>query len=180
MSVGNILKSVYMSDKRYDAIEDGIRASYPNSCILYIKEVINPVLEEKYEKQRQRIENKRGKKCKELQLYHGTREDCINSIVKDGFDPSVNTRSAYGKGSYFAVNASYSKNYSTPSIGQVSYMMLCSVLIGESYNYGGNKTIDTEHHDSSVDNLKNPTIYVTPYADGAIPRFVVAFHLNAK
>jgi flavin-dependent thymidylate synthase len=39
-------KDVFMSDKRYDKIEEGIRKSYPNSCILWIEEIINPELED--------------------------------------------------------------------------------------------------------------------------------------
>ena len=80
-------KDVFMSDKRYDKIEEGIRKSYPNSCILWIEEIINPELEELYKTQKAEIEAKRGKTCKELQLYHGTKEEYANSIIKNGFDP---------------------------------------------------------------------------------------------
>jgi hypothetical protein len=59
-------------------------------------------------------------------------------------------------------------------------MLICSVLIGEVSVYGQQKAIDTKLHDNSVDNTKSPSIYVTPYAAGAIPRFIVAFHRNAK
>ncbi len=169
-----------MSDKRYDAIEAGIRKSYPNSCILWIEEIVNPTLEEDYKKQKADIEAKRGKPCKELQLYHGTREEYANSIIKNGFDPLANSRSAYGKGSYFAANASYSRDYAPPASDEVSFMLICSVLVGETVVYGPNKPIDTSKHDNSVDNTKSPYIYVTPYASGAIPRFIVAFHRNAK
>lgn len=173
-------KDVFMSDKRYDKIEEGIRKSYPNSCILWIEEIINPELEELYQKQKADIEKKRGKPCKELELYHGTREEYSNSIIKNGFDPLANTRSAYGKGSYFAKNASYSRDYAPPASDQVSFMLICSVLVGETSVYGASKPIDTAKHDNSVDNPKSPSIYVTPYQYGAIPRFIVAFHRNAK
>ncbi len=173
-------KDVFMSDKRYDKIEEGIRKSYPNSCILWIEEIINPELEELYQKQKAEIEKKRGKPCRELELYHGTREEYSNSIIKNGFDPLANTRSAYGKGSYFAKNASYSRDYAPPASDQVSFMLICSVLIGETSVYTASKPIDTVKHDNSVDNPKNPSIYVTPYQYGAIPRFIVAFHRNAK
>jgi hypothetical protein len=173
-------KDVFMSDKRYVKIEEGIRKSYPNSCILWIEEIINPELEDLYKKQKSEIEAKREKPCNELQLYHGTREEYANSIIKNGFDPLANSRSAYGKGSYFAVNASYSREYAPPASDEVSFMLICSVLIGEIEVYGHNKPIDTLRHDNSVDNSKSPSIYVTPYQYGAIPRFIVAFHRNAK
>lgn len=168
-----------MSDKRYDRIEEDIRKSYPNSCILWIEEVVNPRLEEAYQKQRIEIVKKRGKPCKELELYHGTREEYINAIVRDGFDPLANKRSSYGRGSYFAKNASYSRDYAAPASDQVSFMLICSVLVGEIAIYGADKPIDISKHDNSVDNLKSPSIYVSPYEAGAIPRYVVAFHRYA-
>jgi hypothetical protein len=180
MSAGVQRKDVYMSDKRYDLIEEGIRRSYPNSCILWVEEITNPELEGIYQKQKAEIEARRGKPCKELELYHGTREEYANAIMKYGFDPQANTRSAYGKGSYFAKNASYSRDYAPPASDDVSFMLICSVLVGEVSVYGSNLPINTTLHDNSVDNPKSPSIYVTPYAAGAIPRFIVAFHRNAK
>lgn len=173
-------KDVFMSDKRYDKIEEGIRKSYPNSCILWIEEISNSELEELYQKQKADIEAKRGKPCKEMELYHGTREEAANAIICDGFDPERNNRAAFGKGTYFAKNASYSRDYAPPASDQISFMLICSVLIGEIGQYGSMKPIDLTKHDNSVDNLKSPSIYVTPYSAGAIPRFLVAFHRNAK
>lgn len=33
--------------------------------------------------------------------------------------------------------------------------------------------------DNFVDSIAQPTIIVTPYADGALPRYLVAFHKEA-
>jgi poly [ADP-ribose] polymerase 10/14/15 len=169
-----------MSDKRYDKIDEGIRKSYPNSCILWIEEITNPELEEKYNITQLEIEKKRGKPCSKIDLYHGTREEYASSIIKYGFNSYANNRSAYGKGSYFAKNASYSRDYAPPASDQISFMLICSVLIGEIGSYRSNSIIDTLKHDNSVDNIKKPSIYVTPYDYGAVPRFLVAFHRNAK
>lgn len=173
-------KDVYMSDKRYDKIEAGIRASYPNSCLLWVEEIIHPSLEECFQVQKAEIEAKRGKPCSVLQLYHGTREECANSIIRGGFDPDVNKVSAYGRGTYFAVAAAYSRDYAPPASDDVSFMLICDVLVGEAAVYGNSQPIDTNKHDNSVNSLKQPSIYVTPYAAGAIPRFIVAFHRNAR
>jgi hypothetical protein len=172
-------KDIFMSDSRYNIIEEDIRKSYPDSCILWIEEIINPILEEKYQTQKAEIEAKRGRPCNELQLYHGTKENYAQYIIREGFNPNLNYRAAYGKGSYFAKNASYSREYAPPASDQVSFMLICSVLIGEIGLYGALKPIDTNLHDNAVDNIKNPCIYVTPYSYGAIPRFIVAFHRNA-
>ena len=173
-------KDVYMSDKRYDAIEAGIRASYPNSCLLWVEEIIHPALEERWVAQKAEIEAARGKPCSVLRLYHGTREEYANSIIRGGFDPDANKVSAYGRGTYFAVAASYSRDYAPPASDDVSFMLICDVLVGEVATYGNSQPIDTKKHDNSVDNKARPSIYVTPYAAGAIPRFIVAFHRNAR
>lgn len=173
-------KDVYMSDKRYDKIEAGIRASYPNSCLLWVEEIIHPSLEERFQAQKAEIEAKRGKPCSVLQLYHGTREECANSIIRGGFDPDANKVSAYGRGTYFAVAAAYSRDYAPPASDDVSFMLICDVLVGEAAVYGNSQPIDTNKHDNSVNSLKQPSIYVTPYTAGAIPRFIVAFHRNAQ
>lgn len=173
-------RNISMSDKRYEKIEASIRNSYPKSCILWIEEVKNSELEEYYRQQKLEIETERKKKCEELELFHGTQENIVNIIINNGFEPSANKRSAYGKGSYFAKNSSYSRDYAPPSSDDISFILICSVLVGEVYSYGYNDSINTSKHDNSVDNIKNPTIYVTPYKYGAVPRYVVAFYKNAK
>lgn len=172
--------TIFVSDKRYAHIEERIHTSYPDSCVLWIEEIINPGLEEKYQKQKLEIENKRGQPCLELELFHGTNEQALNRIVYNGFDPRANKISAYGKGTYFAKYASYSKNYANPAKDEVSFMLICSVLVGNCCKGTLNMNIDTNTYDNSVDDIKNSTIYVTPYSAGAIPRFVVAFYRNAK
>ena len=173
---------VAMSNETYDKIESGIRESYPNSCVLWIEKVTNSWLDEHFEAQRTLIETKRQKPCQVWQLYHGTKEEAINSIINHGFNVSSNVRNAYGIGTYFAKNANYSKDYAAPAPSdQVSFMLLCDVLIGEiATGYGSGKAIDVEKHDNSVDNIKKPGIIVTPYDYGAIPRYIIAFYRNAK
>ena len=174
-------KTISLSDKRFDTISQDIRKSYKNSCILWIEEIKNPGLEELYQTQKTEIEKKRKKPCKELQLYHGTNEVSADIIIKEGFNPELNKRAAYGRGSYFATNAVYScHNFCSPSKDDVSFVLLCSVLVGEIGKYGVMQPIDTKKHDNSVDNQLNPTIYATPYQFGAIPRYLIAFHKNAK
>ncbi len=172
---------VAMSSNTYDTIESDIRQSYPNSCVLWIESVTNPWLEEQFQKQKSDIEAIRGVPCKIWQLYHGTKEDAVNSIIHRGFNVSANTRNAYGVGTYFAKNANYSKEYAAPASDQISFMLLCDVLIGEMGNgYTSGKQIDTAKHDNSVNNIKKPLIVVSPYDYGAIPRYIIAFYRNAK
>lgn len=170
---------ISLSDKMYNQIDTGIRTSYPNSCILWIEEIHNEYLENEYNKQKDTITTLRSTECKEiLNVYHGTNEQSSAQIIQHGFDPSYNKRSAYGLGSYFAKNASYSKDYAPPASNEVSFMFICKILLGNQGKYGSGKAIDTTVHDSSTD--AGQTIFVTPYKYGAIPQYLVAFHKNAK
>lgn len=178
-STTKTLKSRYidMSDPLYDEILAGIRKSYARSCVLWIEDVQNEELEEGYSMKKAEIKAQRGDAVKEMMLYHGTNEVAARMIVEKGFSPSANTRSVFGKGSYFARDASYSKDYAPPSDrNEVSYLLWCSVLVGATKQYGLNQEIDTTHHDNSVNRTSDASIYVTPYRYGAVPRYLIAFY----
>ena len=167
---------IYMTDKRFDEISAKVRLSYPNACILFIDEVNNFELNEAYNNRKQQIVEKRNE-VTEMQLFHGTHADLIDKIAQEGFDPKKSVVAAFGPGTYFATTAKYSFHYmkSTDRSG-ISYMFLADVLIGKKVFY---------HHgiadfDNYVDNLNTPSIIVSPYHDGAFPRYVIAFHKNAS
>lgn len=166
---------IYMSDARYDQISAKIRISYPNACILFIDQVDNYDLSENYNNRKKDIEEKRGF-VEEMQLFHGTRANLIDKIAAEGFDPSKSVVAAFGPGTYFATTAAYSFNYmkTTDKTG-VSYMFLADVLVGKKIRNGADLDFD-----NYVDNPLNPSIIVTPYNDGAYPKYVIAFHKNAK
>lgn len=174
---------IFMTDSRYDEISQRIRASFPNSCILFIDEVVNEHLQNKYNDQLTKIKTLRGEdQVQEMLLFHGTSAENIDSIGYYGFDTSRNTTSAFGRGTYFAKNASYSNHYmkSTDSKG-ISYMILANVIIGKCI-LGKNTNYHKEKnkYDNFVDNIITPSIYVTPYDNGAYPKYIIAFHKNAK
>ena len=171
---------VDMSNKIFDEIDTKLRETYPNRCILWIDAIQNDLLEKNFDQQKQAIISKRGdEEVKIMSLFHGTSENAINSIVDTGFDPTYNRTSAYGKGTYFAISANYSKDYAKPKQNEISFMMICDVIVGKCVQGTCNMEIDTNKYDNSVNNMKTPSIYVTPYANGAIPRYVIAFHRNA-
>jgi hypothetical protein len=173
-------KPVPMSDKRFDEIYDKILVSYPNSCVLYINEVINETLENAFMR-RFGILSNITENAKILQLFHGTANNIIDIIAQNGFDPTFNKTAAFGYGTYFAKEANYSKDY-MKSTEDITYMFLADVIVGRLVTgrkriQGGNPVYDW---DNNVDNISNPKIYTTPYADGAYPRYIVAFHKNAR
>ena len=72
-------------------------------------------------------------------LWHGTNFDVMDKILQQGFNRSFCGRNAtmYGKGVYFARDASYSAypGYSVPDRNGVQYMMACRVVVGEVRPY---------------------------------------------
>ena len=66
----------------------------------------------------------------EKQLWHGTSPETVEKICKQGFDWRMVKTHAYGKGSYFARDASYSNGYSECNDQGVSFMFFADVLAG--------------------------------------------------
>lgn len=169
---------IFMNNPIFNEISNKIKISYPNSCILFIDEVINKNLEEHYELQKSLVFETRGNVKEEL-LFHGTRADLINIIALEGFDPLKNITSSYGKGTYFAKNANYSMNYMKTKDKQgISYMFLCKVIIGKIEKVTSNASEKLDY-DILVNNKENPTIFVTQYRYGAYPKYIIAFHKEA-
>ena len=167
------LTPVYMSDPRFEIVSKYITADFPNACILYIDEVQNPELLTAFE-------NKvveRG--ATEKILFHGTKATSVNKIAFGGFDPTKNRISAFGVGTYFATRASMSLQYTDVDRDGVSYVFVCKVLVGTTALGKSNAAIP-EGIDNYVNSTTNPTIYVSPYVDGAYPQYLVAFHKSAK
>jgi hypothetical protein len=197
--------SISMSDKVFDLICGKINESYPNACILFIDEIKNQELEDAYNEHKSNVINKHVEKLSktseppivkkrakpivkkivkaspvlqtpaELQVFHGTHANNINSIIINGFDPSKNRVSAYGIGSYFTKNPSYSFNYmKSADINDISYMFVANIFIGKvKYNSS------EDDGDTYVDNVRTPTIFCMPLKEQTLPKYLVAFHKNA-
>ena len=88
----------------------------------------------------------------------------------------------YGKGVYFARDASYSSSttYSKPNAKGEQHMFLVRVVIGE-YSLGKKDALTpdvrTGHQlfDSTVNNMQDPSIFVTYHDAQAYPEYLVKF-----
>jgi hypothetical protein len=58
-------------------------------------------------------------------------------------------------------------------------MFLCDVLMGKPCMGRSDLQIETNIYHSAVDNFQAPTILVSPFADAAYPKYIVAFHKSA-
>lgn len=134
--------------------------------------------------QREKDSKRAAEQYERVWLFHGTIPDNVPKILQQGFNRSFCGRNAcmYGKGIYFARDASYSsaKAYSTPDDKGIQRMFLCRVIIGE-YCQGAKDApapkVREGHHlyDTTVDNMKSPSIYVTYHDAQAYPEYMVYF-----
>jgi len=117
-------------------------------------------------------------------LFHGTKDEYVDAIVRQGFDwrlSGMSTGTMYGKGSYFARDANYSSNYAN------SRMFLVRVLVGDyicgkrTYLVPPNKPgSDTDRYHSCVDNMQHPSIFVTFEHQQAYPEYIITYSYEKK
>ena len=105
-------------------------------------------------------------------------------IAHGGFNRSFCGKNAtrLGCGVYFAANAGYSVKYASLDARGVQRMFVCRVLVGACAL--GAKDIpappdraDRQHQrfDSTVDDMRQPKIYVTYHDSQALPEYVISF-----
>merc|ERR1719456_1125569 len=77
----------------------------------------------------------KSKRFERAWLFHGTDETTVPKIMQQGFNRSFCGKNAtmYGKGVYFARDASYSSSttYSIPDRNAVQHMFACRVTVGQ-------------------------------------------------
>ena len=119
-------------------------------------------------------------------LFHGTSSMSISSIVSQGFNRSFCGKNAtvFGNGVYFAKDITYSASnvYSPPDEDGYKYILACKVLVGKYCIGKPNQKVpdlvnDTERFDSTVNDLKNPTIFVAYKDMQAIPEYIIKMKL---
>jgi len=121
-------------------------------------------------------------RCERRWLFHGTRKDSVPAIIQQGFNRSLCglNMTRYGKGVYFARDSLYSSNYAKPDAEGVKSMFLCRVIVGEYCEGISDATIPAARKgsilfDTTVDNMANPSIYVTYHDAQAYPEYLVRF-----
>lgn len=162
-----------LSDKRYDEISKKVRETYPKACVCYIDEIKNDFLSNRFQ---ERV-SEEEKEPTILQLFHGTREVNINSIMSEGFCVSKNKMCAYGIGTYFARDAMMSYLYTDSKKNNLSFMFLCDVLIGKKVLSRSGQILNKG--ETGVNNKTEPTIFSVPEDSAILPRYLIAFYKYA-
>lgn len=145
--------------------------SYPT----IVERVYNPRLEAAFDARVAEITKRRGvAPAIQFPMFHGTTESALNAIVRDGFDPTKNHTSFYGRGTYFARDYALSSEYSRLDQHGYKIMFACKVIKGVSEEGSPNRPWDTKRWDSFTGG--GDSILVSPYPDGAVPLYVVRWY----
>ncbi|XP_066497152.1 poly(ADP-ribose) polymerase family member 14-related sequence 1 isoform X2 [Hoplias malabaricus] len=173
------------SSNEYKDVLGHFKKTCPNN-VIKISRIQNPGMWKKYQQNKQIMEVKNGHQNNERKLFHGTRQDSIQHINHSGFNRSYAgmNAAAYGKGTYFALNANYSAHntYSVPDAQGHKHMYLCRVLTGDFTV--GNATMvvppakpgnTINLFDTVVNNAAAPSIFVVFRDDHAYPEYLITF-----
>ncbi|XP_029381987.1 protein mono-ADP-ribosyltransferase PARP14-like isoform X2 [Echeneis naucrates] len=189
MAAGENMKVVVLdpSSAEYRTVKEAFKRTAAKT-VIRIERLQNIHLRRGYEVQKKQISDKTGRNSAgEKLLYHGTTQDNCDSIMKTGFNRSFagQNATAYGDGTYFAVDASYSANtvYSKPAADGSQMMFVARVLTG-LYTVGKygmkappafNSQQPHDRYDSVVDNTQKPSMYVAFHDHQAYPDYLITF-----
>ncbi|XP_077123261.1 zinc finger CCCH-type antiviral protein 1-like isoform X3 [Ranitomeya variabilis] len=150
----------------------------------------NPTLWQVFQWQKEQMKKlNQGRDVKEIRSFHGTERTHIETICSQNFDWRIcgTHGTVYGQGSYFARDASYSHNYSTPTSSGTRAMFIARVLVGDYVT--GNPQMKrpplrpgsiSQCYDSCVDNIISPSIFVVFEKHQIYPEYLLEYEEEQK
>ncbi|XP_053150992.1 protein mono-ADP-ribosyltransferase TIPARP-like isoform X2 [Hemicordylus capensis] len=148
--------------------------------VLAIYRIRNDHLWQAYVRQKEFMAQRRSledPKPLERHLFHGTGAAHIQSICTVNFDPNLAGLhgTVYGKGCYFAKDASYSHNYASPAKDHVRHMFLTKVLTGSLQLGRQQRKQASVWFDSCTNNVDDPSIFVIFKSCQCYPYFLIRY-----
>ncbi|NXA47702.1 PAR12 polymerase, partial [Nothocercus julius] len=171
------------SSDEYKKVQVEFQRTMPKTIIKGICRIQNPSLWELYQWQKEQMQKSNGGRAvDERSLFHGTSRKHIDAICHQNFDWRICGLhgTVYGKGSYFARDASYSDNYCRED-SHTKSMFLARVLVGEftlgnsSYVRPPLKDNQNSFYDSCVNNILNPSIFVIFEKHQVYPEYLIEY-----
>ncbi|XP_032262565.1 protein mono-ADP-ribosyltransferase PARP15 isoform X2 [Phoca vitulina] len=178
---------LYPGQSEYDTIKD----KFSETCLSYkiekIEKIQNICLWQSYQIKKKHMDLKNGHTDNERVLFHGTDADSVPYVNQHGFNRSYAGKNgaAYGKGTYFAVDASYSANdtYSRPDGNGRKHIYVVRVLTGVyTRGHAGlvtppskNPHNPTDLFDSVTDDTQYPKLFVVFSDNQAYPEYLITF-----
>ncbi|XP_078085120.1 protein mono-ADP-ribosyltransferase PARP12-like [Mustelus asterias] len=173
------------SSEEYKQVQSLFQRTMRNNTVRKIERVQNPALWEVYQWQKEQMKRScTGKEVAEKQLFHGTDPKHIEPICQQNFDWRICGvhGTAYGKGSYFARDASYSHNYCRCRQATMT-MFVARVLVGQ-FVKGCSSYLrpplrgdsQNKYYDSCVNDISNPTIFVIFEKHQIYPEYIIEYN----
>ncbi|NXP27013.1 PAR12 polymerase, partial [Scytalopus superciliaris] len=169
------------SSEEHKKVMVDFQRTMPKTAIKRICRVQNPSLWELYQWQKELMQKSNGgKPVDERFLFHGTSKKDIDAICQQNFDWRICglNGTVYGKGSYFARDASYSDKYCGTDSSKT--MFLARVLVGEftcgCSHYVRPPMKDSQNfYDSCVNDFLNPSIFVIFEKQQIYPEYLIEY-----
>ncbi|XP_072552006.1 protein mono-ADP-ribosyltransferase PARP12-like [Salminus brasiliensis] len=172
------------TDAEFLMVEKLFRQTMPKFTISSIQRNQNSSLWKVFQWQKEQMKERNGgRDVDERLLFHGTKQSLIEAICEQNFDWRIcgTHGTLYGKGSYFARDASYSDGYAQAGSDSKKTMFVARVLVGQ-YTYGNSDVVRPPakesgkgSYDSCVDNKSNPSIFVIFEKYQIYPEFIIEY-----
>ncbi|XP_052645560.1 zinc finger CCCH-type antiviral protein 1-like isoform X1 [Harpia harpyja] len=184
-------KAVEVSNttSEYNRIKQLFHQTMKSYKVLKIQRIQNPSLWKVFQWQKEQMKRENGgKEVSERLLFHGTKISFVEAICVHNFDWRIcgSNGTNYGKGSYFARDASYSHAYCQPAV-KTNIMFVARVLVGDyvkgnaAYVRPPTKSVDgLRFYDSCVDNELNPSIFVVFEKYQIYPEYTIEYKEEAE
>ncbi|NXG27562.1 PAR12 polymerase, partial [Dromaius novaehollandiae] len=167
--IGYELVEVIRTASKYREIKNLFQQTMKDYSIRRLRRIQNPVLWQHFQLQKEQMKKRGpGQEVDEQLLFHGTSPSHLAAICEQNFDWRVCGAhgTLYGKGSYFARDASYSHQYCPSSTGH-QRMFVAHVLVGD-FVQGNSEYLRppprpgnaNRLYDSCVDDPEDPSIFV--------------------
>ena len=182
------LKVLARHCNEWSKVAQQFNVTLPQKYIVKIERIQNKWLWEKYYQHRDRMKRKNDGKINEKLLFHGTRNTLPSSIYNDeeGFDMRFGRAGMWGKGNYFAVNASYSDDYAHrrhDGTRATQQMFLAKVLTGRSIELQPDNTLclppimqGNTRYDTVNGETNGSRVYITYSNDKAYPFYLISYN----
>ncbi|XP_078085119.1 protein mono-ADP-ribosyltransferase PARP12-like [Mustelus asterias] len=173
------------SSGEYKQVQSLFQWTMRNNTVRKIERIQNPALWEVYQWQKEQMKKKNGgKEVAERHLFCGWDSSPTATVCAENFDwRTCGTHGeGYGKGSYFATDASSADNYfSTTSAAKT--MFLARVLVGQ-FSKGrpdycrppSKDTTYTNLYDSCANDCSNPSIFVIFEKHQIYPEYIIEYN----
>ncbi|KAG7333378.1 hypothetical protein KOW79_003513 [Hemibagrus wyckioides] len=181
------LITVSSGTDEYRKVESLFKATMPCNRIKEIQRVQNPSLWKVFQWQKEQMEQRNGGADVEKRyLFHGTDPTLKEVICEQNFDwrSCGKNGTMYGKGSYFARDASYSNRYAKAK-GGMKMLFVALVLVGD-FTKGTSsmarpppkKYKEGIYYDSCVDKDQDPSIFVIFEKYQIYPEYIIDYFQN--